>query len=105
MKMVKAILRPEAADFVADSLAEAGFISITKSHVFGRGKQMGITVGELRYDELPKVMIMLVIADGDVEKVLQIIKYKAYTGNVGDGKIFVSPVERIVTVRTGAEGL
>jgi nitrogen regulatory protein PII 1 len=105
MKMVKAILRPETADAVADSLAEAGFISITKSHVFGRGKQMGITVGEQRYDELPKVMLMLVIEDGNVEKVLKIIQYKAYTGNVGDGKVFISPVERSITVRTGAEGL
>ncbi|MDR1948795.1 MAG: AAA family ATPase [Spirochaetaceae bacterium] len=96
---------PEAADPVADSLAEAGFISITKSNVFGRGKQMGITVGEIRYDELPKVMIMMVIEDGDVEKALKIIQYKAYTGNVGDGKVFISPVERAVTVRTGAEGL
>jgi nitrogen regulatory protein PII 1 len=105
MKMVRAILRPETADLVADSLADAGFISITKAHVFGRGKQMGITVGEVRYDELPKVMLMLVIEDGNVEEVLKIIQYKAYTGNVGDGKVFVSPVERTFTVRTGTEGL
>jgi nitrogen regulatory protein PII 1 len=105
MKMVKVILRPETADSVADSLAEAGFISITKSNVFGRGKQKGITLGEVRYDELPKILLMLVVEDKDVEKVLKIIQYKAYTGNVGDGKVFVCPVERAFTVRTGTEGL
>jgi nitrogen regulatory protein PII 1 len=86
MKMVRAVLRPETADFVADSLAEAGFISITKSHVFGRGKQMGITVGEIRYDELPKVMLMLVIEDGDVEKVLKLSNTKPTPAMWGTGR-------------------
>lgn len=105
MKMIRAILRPEAADTVADSLAEAGFISVTKAQVFGRGKQRGITVGQIRYDELSKTELMLVVEDDSVEQVLKIIRFKAYTGNVGDGKIFVSPVERALTVRTGQEGL
>ncbi len=103
MKMIKAIVRPEAADSVSDSLAEAGFSSMTKIHAFGRGKQKGITVGAIHYDELPKTLIMMVVEDEDVDKVLKLIKYKAYTGNFGDGKIFISPVEKVYTVRTGDE--
>jgi nitrogen regulatory protein PII 1 len=105
MKMVRAIVRPESADSVTDGLAEAGFYSLTKFSVFGRGKQKGITVGDMHYDELPKTMIMAVVEDNAVEEVLKIVKYKAYTGNFGDGKIFVSNVEDAVTVRTGEHGL
>jgi nitrogen regulatory protein PII 1 len=105
MKMIKAIVRPEAADIVVDSLSEVGFPSMTKTHVFGRGKQKGITIGSVHYDELPKTLLMMVVEDEAVESVLQLIQEKARTGNVGDGKIFVSPVERAFTVRTGEEGL
>jgi nitrogen regulatory protein PII 1 len=105
MKMIRAIVRPEAADVVAEGLAESGFISLTKTHVFGRGKQKGITVGATHYDELPKVMLMIVVEDTSVDEVLKIIKYKAYTGNFGDGKIFISSVDEAITVRTGKKGL
>ncbi|WP_420237716.1 P-II family nitrogen regulator [Telmatobacter bradus] len=105
MKMIRAVLRPEATEDVAEGLAEAGFVSMTQAHVFGRGKQKGITVGSVHYDELPKTLIMMVVADDKVEKVVTIIKEKAFTGNFGDGKIFVSPVEDAYTVRTGARGL
>ncbi len=105
MKMIRAIVRPDAADSVADGLAEAGFFSMTKLNAFGRGKQKGITVGSVHYDELPKVMLLLVVEDHNVEEVIKLIKYKAYTGNFGDGKIFVTPVEEVVTVRTGVTGL
>ncbi len=102
MKMIRAILRPEYVDIVADGLAEAGYFSLTKLNVFGRGKQKGISIGAVRYDELPKVMILIVVEDNDVDEVLKVIKYKAYTGNYGDGKVFVTDVERTLTVRTGA---
>ncbi len=105
MKMIRAIIRPDYADKVADGLAEAGFSSMTKINAFGRGKQKGITVGTIHYDELPKIMIMMVVEDKDVDEVLKLIKYKAYTGNFGDGKLFVSPVEKALTVRTGSSGL
>jgi nitrogen regulatory protein PII 1 len=105
MKMIRAIVRPEAADDVTEGLAEAGFISLTKIPVFGRGKQKGITVGSIHYDELPKTMIMIVIEDPAVEEVLKIVKDKAYTGNFGDGKVFITPVENAFTVRTGVKGL
>lgn len=105
MKMVRAMLRPEKAEEVVEGLAEAGFFSLTKINVFGRGKQKGITVGTTHYDELPKVTLMLVVEDESVEEVTRIITYKAYTGNFGDGKIFVSPVDKAYTVRTGAAEL
>lgn len=105
MKMIRAIVRPEAADLVAEGLAEAGFFSLTKLNVFGRGKQKGITIGTTHYDELPKTMILIVVENDDVEEVVKLVKYKAYTGNFGDGKIFVSTVDQAYTVRTGAKGL
>ncbi len=105
MKMLKAIVRPEIADSIADALAEAGFHSLTKLNAFGRGKQNGIISGAIHYSELPKTLLMLVVEDEAVNEVLKIIKYKAYTGNFGDGKVFISPVERVMTVRTGETGL
>lgn len=105
MKMIRALIRPESADKVTEGLAEGGFYSLTKSQVFGRGKQKGITVGTIHYDELPKTMIMIVVEDDAVEEVIKLIKYKAYTGNFGDGKIFVTSVDDAYTVRTGVKGL
>ncbi|MDR0704254.1 MAG: P-II family nitrogen regulator [Planctomycetaceae bacterium] len=105
MKMIKAVLRPDYVDVVADGLAEAGFVSATKINAFGRGKQKGITVGTVRYDELPKMILLIAVEDNEVDNVLKIIRENAYTGNFGDGKIFISSVERVVTVRTGNEGL
>ncbi len=105
MKMIKAIVRPEAAETVTEGLAEAGFFTMTKINAYGRGKQKGVTMGDVHYDELPKTMIMMVVDDKNVEEVLKIIKYKAYTGNFGDGKVFVLPVEQVFTVRTGQMGL
>jgi nitrogen regulatory protein PII 1 len=105
MKMIRAIVRPEKADDITDGLSEAGFYSMTKSNVFGRGKQKGISVGNVHYDELPKTMITVVVADEEVEEAIKVISYKAYTGNLGDGKIFVSTVEEAYTVRTGKKGL
>ncbi len=105
MKMIRAIVRPEMADNVTDGLADAGFYSLTKMPVFGRGKQKGLTVGNTHYDELPKTLIIIVVEDQSVDEVLKIVQYKAYTGSEGDGKIFISPVERALTVRTGSKEL
>ena len=65
----------------------------------------GITVGTIHYDELPKTMLMVVVEDNAVKEVLTLIKYKAYTGNFGDGKIFITSVDDAFTVRTGTKGL
>jgi nitrogen regulatory protein PII 1 len=105
MKMIRAILRPETAELVAEGLAEAGFVSLTKINVFGRGKQKGITVGTIHYDELPKTLLLMVVEDANVDTVLKLIHHKAYTGNFGDGKVFITSVEEAYTVRTGAKGL
>lgn len=101
MKMVRAFIRPEKEHDVVLALEGAGFPSLTKMPVFGRGKQKGLQVGPVHYDELPKLLIMIVVKETDVQKVINIISEKAKTGFIGDGKIFVSPVEKSYTIRTG----
>lgn len=105
MKMVRAFIRPEKEQEVVQALEGVGFGSLTKMAVFGRGKQKGLQVGPIYYDELPKTLLMTVVEDGDVEKVVATIEDKARTGFIGDGKIFVSPVETAYTIRTGETGL
>ncbi len=105
MKMIRAFIRPEKEQEVVLALEGAGFPSVTKMPVFGRGKQKGLQVGPVHYDELPKTLLMIVIDDEDEEKVINLIQSKAKTGFIGDGKIFVSPVDNAYTVRTGEAGL
>jgi len=81
MQMIRAIVRPAKEAEVVESLENAGFVSLTKMEVFGRGKQKGIHTAEVHYDELPKTMIMLVVEDEDKSKVIETIKKSAYTGN------------------------
>jgi nitrogen regulatory protein PII 1 len=101
MKMIRAFIRPEKEQEVVLALEGAGFPSLTKMPVFGRGKQKGLQIGPVHYDELPKMLVMMVVNDGEVERVIGIISDKARTGFIGDGKIFISPVEASYTVRTG----
>lgn len=101
MKMIRAFIRPEKEQEIVLALEGAGFPSLTKMPVFGRGKQKGLQVGPVHYDELPKTLIMMVVEDKDVKSIINIIIEKARTGFIGDGKIFVSPVESAYTVRTG----
>lgn len=103
--MIHAIVRPDREREVVLALEGAGFPAVTKSHVFGRGKQKGLHVGPIHYDELPKVALMLVVEDADAERALGVIEEAARTGNIGDGKVFVSPVEQAYTIRTGKAGL
>ena len=105
MKMIRAVIRPEAVDKVADSLETGGFTALTRIEVFGRGKQKGIKVGNVVYDNLPKTMLMMVVDDDLLESAIKIIEDSARTGNIGDGKIFVSSVEEAYTIRTGQRGL
>lgn len=105
MKMIRAIIRPDKAEDVVDALAAGGYVALTKMDVVGRGKQKGIQVGSVFYDELPKVLVLLVVEDVNTEDVVKIINQTAYTGHFGDGKIFVSPVDEAYTVRTGHSGL
>ena len=101
MKMIKAVIRPEKTDEVVEALAREGFLALTRVEVVGRGKQGGLTVGEVVYDELPKSLLLLVVPDEEVSKVCTVIMETARTGRFGDGKIFVSPVEEAYTIRTG----
>ncbi|RJQ47723.1 MAG: P-II family nitrogen regulator [Gaiellales bacterium] len=105
MEMVRAIIRPNLADKVVCALEEAGFVSMTRSNVYGRGKQKGIKVGDVQYDELPKTMLMLVVNERDTQRLIDTLMKSAGTGNLGDGKIFISPVDAIYTIRTGESGL
>jgi nitrogen regulatory protein PII 1 len=105
MKMVRAFIRPEKEQEVVQALEGAGHGSLTKMPVFGRGKQKGLQVGPIYYDELPKTLLMIVVADENAKSVVQLIEDKARTGFIGDGKIFISPVEEAYTIRTGEVGL
>jgi len=104
MIMVRAIIRPEKTDEVLAALMYAGFPSVTKMDVYGRGKQRGMKIGEVTYDELPKELIITVVNDSDKEFVVETILKAAKTGSkgaFGDGKIFVTPVEEVYTVSSG----
>jgi len=105
MKKVEAIIREERLDAVKKALEEKNYFGMTVSEVSGRGKQKGISlqwrVGEYRVDLLPKVKIELVVLDEDVSVAIDAIVRNARTGETGDGKIFVMPVETVVRVRTG----
>lgn len=105
MKMVRAFIRPEKEQEVVQALEGAGFGSLTKMAVFGRGKQKGLQVGPIYYDEMPKSMLMAVVEDDEVDAVITTIEDKARTGFIGDGKVFVSPVDTAYTIRTGEVGL
>ena len=105
MKMIRAVIRPEKESDVLTALERSGFSALTKWEVLGRGKQRGIKIGSARYEELAKLMLMLLVEDEDLERAIDIIKISERTGNFGDGKIFVTPVEETITVRTGEKML
>jgi nitrogen regulatory protein P-II 1 len=105
MKKIEAIIREERLDAVKKALEENSYFGMTVSEVSGRGKQKGIPLqwraGEYRVDLLPKLKIELVVLDEDVRVAIDAIVRNARTGETGDGKIFVLPVESVVRVRTG----
>lgn len=105
MKLIRAVIRPEKEDAVAERLEKAGFPSLTKIDVLGRGKQKGIQVGSATYDELAKSMLVVAVEDDKLEAAVAAISEAAKTGNYGDGKIFVTPLERVYTIRTGKQGI
>jgi nitrogen regulatory protein P-II 1 len=105
MKMVLAIIKPERCEFVKKALEEKGFIGMTMSEVKGRGEQKGITLeyrgGKMTVDLLPKVKLEVVVRDKDLDELVATITGAARTGKIGDGKIFVLPVEKSIRIRTG----
>ena len=108
MKKVEAILRPEKLSIVQDALKELGYPGMTITEVKGHGVQKGIVQQwrgrQYAVEFLPKIKIEVVVADAEVEKLLKAIRENAATGEIGDGKVFVSPVEDAMRVRTGDRG-
>jgi nitrogen regulatory protein P-II 1 len=105
MKKIEAIIRPVKLSDVKTALDEAGYHSMTITEVKGRGQQKGIVQQwrgrEYCVDLLPKVKIEIVTPAEKVDEIINILKESAFTGNIGDGKIFVLPVEQTIRIRTG----
>lgn len=108
MKKIETIIKPFKLDEVKEALTALGIMGMTISEVKGFGRQKGHTElyrgAEYVVDFLPKVKIELVVKDEEVSKIVQTIEKTAKTGRIGDGKIFVTPVEAIVRIRTGETG-
>lgn len=107
MKLIKAIIRPERLEFVKKALEVQGIYGMTVMEVQGRGDQKGISLqyrgGAINVDMIPKVQLEIVVKEKDANTVIQVIGESARTGKIGDGRIFVLPVERSIKVRTGEE--
>lgn len=108
MLMIRAIIRPEKSSKVLKALFEAGYVAVTKIPVVGRGKQRGIKIGDITYDELPKEMLIIVVKDEDKDFAVTTIMESARSepkGVFGDGKIFISPVDEAYTISRGSKEL
>ena len=107
MKKIEAIIKPFKLDDVREALADIDITGMTVSEVKGFGRQKGHTElyrgAEYMVDFLPKVKIELVVRTEDVERCIEAIIGTAQTGKIGDGKIFVTPIERVIRIRTGEE--
>lgn len=108
MKLITAIIKPFKLDDVRDALGEVGVTGMTVSEVKGFGRQKGHTElyrgAEYVVDFLPKLKLEIAVPDDDAERVVETIVETASSGRIGDGKIFVTGVERAVRIRTGEEG-
>jgi nitrogen regulatory protein PII 1 len=111
MKMIWAVIRPESAQRVIRALDAAGIGGMTRIHVTGHGREMGIALGAVHYTEIPKEMLMIVVSDSEVAKTVTIIRTEAKTvsentpveGIIGDGKIFITYVEDTFAIRTAGK--
>jgi nitrogen regulatory protein P-II 1 len=107
MKKVEAVIRPEKLNQVKVALEQIDALGLTVHEVHGRGEQRGLEfinrAGKYRVDLLPKTMIEIVVPDKEVDRVVEAIVQNARTAEMGDGKIFVTTVERCVRIRTGEE--
>lgn len=108
MKEITAIIRPDKLEVVKEALQEIQCNGVTVTEVKGRGRQLGITESyrgrDYKVDLLPKTRLEIIVNDEDVETVINTIVKTAQTGDIGDGKIFVAPVEEVVRIRTGERG-
>ncbi len=109
MKLIQAIIKPFKLDDVREALTEIGVTGMTATEVKGFGRQKGHTElyrgAEYVVDFLPKVKLEIVLKEEDVESAIEAIQKAAHTGKIGDGKIFVLPVEQAIRIRTGESGL
>ncbi|APW66651.1 MULTISPECIES: P-II family nitrogen regulator [Arcobacteraceae] len=107
MKKIEAVIKPFKLEDVKDALTEAGITGMTVSDVKGYGRQQGHSElyrgAEYVVDFLPKIKLELIVAEADVDSTIKLITDSAKTGKIGDGKIFVSAIEKIVRIRTGEE--
>ncbi len=108
MKKIEAVIKPFKLDDVREALSDIGITGMTATEVKGFGRQKGHTElyrgAEYVIDFLPKVMITIVIRDEQLDSCIEAITNAARTGKIGDGKIFVSDIDRVVRIRTGEEG-
>ena len=108
MKKIEAIIRPEKLTIVQDALKEIGYPGMTISEVKGHGVQKGIVQQwrgrQYTVEFLPKIRLEIVVADAAVEKLLEVIRENAMTGEIGDGKVFVSTIDDAMRLRTGERG-
>ena len=108
MKLITAIVKPFKLDDVKDALKAIGILGMTVSEVRGFGRQGGHSEtyrgAEYTIEFVPKVRVELVVDDGDVDKAISAIRNAANTGKIGDGKVWITSVERLVRIRTGEEG-
>lgn len=108
MKRIEAVLRPENAESVLDALKKAGCPGVMVTEIEGHGKQKGISQTwrgqEYKIDLLPKVKLEIIVSDDQTEKIVNAISQSARTGQIGDGKIFVTDVADAVRIRTGERG-
>ena len=107
MKKIEAIIKPFKLDEVKDAILKLGVSGITMTEVKGFGRQKGhkeiYRGAEYVVDFLPKIKLEVVVATDLVPRVVETIKEKAYTGEIGDGKIFIIPIEKAIRIRTGEE--
>jgi nitrogen regulatory protein P-II 1 len=108
MKLITAVLKPFKVDEVKTALREAGIVGMTVSEVSGFGRQGGHTEvyrgAEYSIDFVPKMKVELLCEDGEVERIIDVLAAAARTGKIGDGKIWVTPVESLLRIRTGELG-
>jgi nitrogen regulatory protein P-II 1 len=108
MKKIEAVIQPNKLDEVKEALIAIGVVGITVSEVRGHGRQKGHTEvyrgAEYKVDLIPKVKLELFIADTNLEQVITVLTDAARSGKIGDGKIFVSPLEEVVRIRNGERG-
>lgn len=106
MLLITAVVRPEKTYPVLSALAEGGYYGMSRWDVVGRGKEKGITVGDVNYEEMPKSMLYIVASEEDKDAIIDLIIQNAQSGesgNAGDGRIFVSPITEAYTISSSSK--